>query len=232
LSKLDLQAIPRSRVFTQVAKRLQDHILHELKPGDMLPSERELVRGFHVSRGSVRDAIRSLEAVGLLTPLQGVGTVVCDAVCDRVAAPMVNIVPQKRKNIGELLEVRLSIEPALAARAALRATAEQIAEMESILARQEEKLDAGKPATEEDTSFHHGIALAADNAVILKVVGVLMELLRECRQHSLEVPERQRKSWIGHRRILAALKQRNAASAEAAMRRHLVEVERIVLQQL
>ena len=48
----------------------------------------------------------------------------------------------------------------------------------------------------------------------------------------LEVPERRRKSLIGHQHILAALKQRNAASAEAAMRRHLVEVERIVLQQL
>lgn len=227
-----LQAIPRSRVVTEVAKRLQDHILHQLKPGDMLPSERELVREFHVSRSSVRDAIRSLEAVGLLTPHQGVGTVVCDVVCDRLAAPVVSILTDQRRTIKDLLEVRLIIEPALSARAALRATPGQLVAMESILLRQKEKLDAGEAATEQDSDFHHAIALAADNAVILKVVRALMDLLRECRKRSLEVPERRRKSLAGHHRILLALKQHDPVSAEAAMRGHLLEVERIVLQQL
>ena len=71
-SKLGLKAIPRNRVFTRVAEQLQTHILTQLKPGDMLPPERELVRRFGVSRSSIRDAIRSLEAVGLLEPRQGI----------------------------------------------------------------------------------------------------------------------------------------------------------------
>ncbi len=219
-------------MYTEVARRLRDHILHELKPGDMLPPERELVRRFRVSRSSIRDAIRSLEAVGLLSPRQGVGTVVCDLVSDTVVSPVANALLQKRTTLGEVLEVRMIIEPALAARAALRATPEQIAEMEAILARQEDKLLAGELSIEEDSSFHHDIALAADNAVILKVVRVLMDLLRESRQRSLQAPERQRKSLAGHQRILAALKQRDAASAEAAMRQHLLEVEQIVLQRI
>jgi DNA-binding FadR family transcriptional regulator len=61
-SKLGLETIPRNRIFTRVAEQLQAHILNQLKPGDMLPSERELVRRFGVSRSSIRDAIRSLES--------------------------------------------------------------------------------------------------------------------------------------------------------------------------
>jgi len=74
--------------------------------------------------------------------------------------------------------------------------------------------------------------LASDNSVVLKVVDTLMDLLRETRERSLQVEGRQQKSLAGHRRILAALKQGDAKAAEAAMRRHLQEIEKIVLQKL
>jgi len=68
--------------------------------------------------------------------------------------------------------------------------------------------------------------------VVLKVVDVLMDLLRETRERSLQVEGRQEKSLAGHRRILSALKQGDAAAAEAAMRRHLQEIESVVLKKL
>jgi len=74
--------------------------------------------------------------------------------------------------------------------------------------------------------------LASDNRVVLKVVDVLMELLKKTRERSLQVEGRQQQSLAGHRRILAALKQGDAKAAEAAMRRHLEEIENIVLQKL
>jgi len=228
----DFEAIPRNRVYTEVARQLQDRIVNKLKPGDMLPPERELIKTFGVSRGSIRDAIRSLEALGLLEPRQGVGTVVRDLSSDSVVTPVANVLLQKRKLISELLDVRMIIEPPLARRAALHATAEQIGELEAILSRQAEKLQADEPATEEDSTFHYTIALAADNSVMLKLVHVLMDLLRETRERSLQVGARRRKSLAGHRRILAALKRRDAAGAEAAMRGHLSEIENVVLQEL
>jgi len=231
-TNLGWEAIPRSRVYTKVAKQLQTRIVNRLKPGDMLPPERELVRKFGVSRSSIRDAIRSLEAVGLLEPRQGVGTVVRELPSDAVVNPVANVLLQKRKLIHELLEVRQIIEPPLAKEAALHASAEQIADMETILSRQEEKVRRGELATEEDTAFHYTIALAADNSVMLKLVHVLMDLLRETRERALEVGGRQRKSLAGHRRIFAALKQGDAAAAEAAMRQHVSEIETIVLQKL
>jgi len=231
-SELRLQAIPRNRVFTEVAKQLQDRIVSKLQPGDMLPAERELVRTFGVSRSSIRDAIRSLEAIGLLEPKQGVGTVVRDPSAAALVAPVASVVLQRRKAIHELLDVRNIIEPALAGRAALHAAPEQISEMEQILKRQQEKVGAGELAIEEDSAFHYEIAKAADNSVMLKLVRVLMDSLRETRERTLQAEGRSEKSLAGHRRIFAALKRGDATAAEAAMRRHLSEIETIVLHRL
>jgi GntR family transcriptional repressor for pyruvate dehydrogenase complex len=231
-AKLDLEAIPRNRVYTEVARQLQASIVDKLKPGDMLPPERELVQRFGVSRSSIRDAIRSLEAVGLLEPRQGVGTVVRELSADAVVNPVASVLLQKRKAIDDLLDVRNIIEPALARRAALHASHKQIAELQEILSRQEEKVRRGELTTEEDSSFHYTIAVAADNTVMLKLVHVLMDLLHETRERSLQVGGRQEKSLAGHRRILAALKQGDADEAEAAMRRHVTEIKKIVLNKL
>jgi GntR family transcriptional regulator, transcriptional repressor for pyruvate dehydrogenase complex len=227
-----LKAIRRSRVYSQVAKQLQARIVSKLKPGDMLPPERELVKKFRVSRSSIRDAIRSLEALGLLEPRQGVGTVVRDVSSDAMVRPVANLLLEKQKTIRDLLEARQIIEPALVRRAALRASPEQLAELEAILRRQEEKTLCGQLATEEDTTFHYTLALAGDNRPMMKLVRVLMDLLREIRERSLQGEGRPQKSLAGHMRILAALQQRNPAAAEAAMQQHLSEIEEIVLEKL
>jgi GntR family transcriptional regulator, transcriptional repressor for pyruvate dehydrogenase complex len=231
-SKPGLETIPRSRVYAKVAEQLQSHIINTLKPGDMLPPERELVQMFGVSRSTIRDAIRRLETVGLLEPRQGVGTVVREVSVDTVVRPVANVLLQKRKGINELLDVRMIIEPALAARAALHASPGQIAELHAILERQDEKVRRGELATEEDSAFHYAIALAADNSVMLKLVHVLMDVSRETRERSLQFGGRQEKSLAGHRRILTAIEQSDAAAAKAAMRRHLLEIEKIILQML
>lgn len=231
-SKPGLETIPRSRVYAKVAEQLQSHIINTLKPGDMLPPERELVQMFGVSRSTIRDAIRRLETVGLLEPRQGVGTVVREVSVDTVVRPVANVLLQKRKGINELLDVRMIIEPALAARAALHASPGQIAELHAILERQDEKVRRAELATEEDSAFHYAIALAADNSVMLKLVHVLMDVSRETRERSLQFGGRQEKSLAGHRRILTAIEQGDAAAAKAAMRRHLLEIEKIILQML
>ena len=124
------------------------------------------------------------------------------------------------------------LEPPLARRAALHASAAAIAELEEILVRQGQKLRRGELAIEEDSEFHYRIALAADNSIVLKVIDVLMDLLRETREKSLQARGRQQKSFAGHQRILAALKRHDAPAAEAGMRRHIEEIEKIVLRKI
>jgi GntR family transcriptional regulator, transcriptional repressor for pyruvate dehydrogenase complex len=230
-TKIEFEAIPRSKVYQEVARQIERRITEQMKPGDLLPPERELVQMLGVSRGSVRDAIRSLELMGLLEPRQGIGTVVRDP-ADVPANLLSAALTQQQKTISELLEVRKMIEPALARRAALHVSKAELVEMEQILIRQQEKIGGGELAIEEDSEFHYAIALASDNTVVLKVVDSLMDLLRETRERSLQVEGRQEKSLAGHHCILRALKQGDAVAAEAAMRQHLQEIEKIVLQKL
>jgi GntR family transcriptional repressor for pyruvate dehydrogenase complex len=222
----------RTKIYEAVAEQIQRRIIEDLEPGDALPPERELVRMFGVSRSSVRDAIRKLELMGLVEPRQGSRTVVCEPSAEALSSPLTSVLLRQRKVVEELLDFRKMLEPPLARRAAQHASAEQLADMDDILRRQEAKLHSGEVAVEEDSEFHYCIALAAKNNMVVKVVDVLMDLLRKTRERSLQTEGRQQKSLAGHRRILAALKRGDALAAEAAMRRHLAEIEKIVLQEL
>ena len=228
-----LTAVRRTRVYQDVARQLRRFIEDgRLRAGDMLPPERELAERLGVSRGSVRDAIRTLELVGLVEPRQGEGTVVADVSADALVVPLSSMLLRKRELVGELLDVRKMLEPPLAARAAVRATPDELANLERILQRQAEKNRRGLAAVEEDAEFHYAVALMAGNSVVRRVIDVLMDLLRETRARSLQVPGRPHKSLSGHRRVLAALRQGDGPAAEAAMRRHLEEIEEMVLKEL
>ena len=104
--------------------------------------------------------------------------------------------------------------------------------MDEILNRQEEKVCRGDVAIEEDSEFHYSVAMASENSVILKVLDVVMDLLRETRERSLQLEGRPQKSLAGHRRIVAAIKGRDPEAAEKAMRRHIQDVEEIVLKKI
>jgi GntR family transcriptional regulator, transcriptional repressor for pyruvate dehydrogenase complex len=158
--------------------------------------------------------------------------VVREISADSVVNPLATLLTRQRQSVTELLDFRKMLEPPLAARAATHASAEEVGEMEEILRRQEEKLRRGEIPVEEDTEFHYSIAMAAENSVVLKVLDVLMDLLRETRERSLQVEGRPQKSLAGHRRILSAIKRRDPAAAEAAMGRHIEDVEEIVLNKL
>lgn len=232
-STLDVTQVRRTRVYEGVAQQLQRFIADgALKPGDMLPPERELAERFGVSRSSLRDAIRTLELAGLVVPKQGEGTVVADVSADALVAPIASVLVRKRELIAELLDVRKILEPALAARAALNATPEDVARLEELLRLQREKALRGESWVEEDAEFHYTLARAARNGVVLKVLDVLMDLLRETRARTLQVEGRLQRSLAGHRRVLEAVKRRDADAAEQAVRQHIEEIEALVLKKL
>ena len=229
--KPEFEAIRRNKVHEEVAKQLEELIVKNLRPGDKIPPERELVERLGVSRSSVRDAIRKLELMGLVEPRQGTGTVVRD-VSEAVVNPLASVISGKRQLVSELLDFRKMVEPPLAARAAAHASAEQIAAMEEILRRHDEKVAGGHLAVKEDSEFHYSIATASGNTIVLKVLDIVMDMLRETRSRSLQTRGRPEKSLAGHRRIMNAIKRRDAAAAEQAMRQHIADIEYIVLKKL
>lgn len=226
----DFEIIRRQKVYEAVAEQIERLILRKLKPGDKLPSERELAELLQVSRSSIRDAIRSLELMGLVEPRQGAGTIVCEP-SDASIKPFAEALKHRKELVGELLDLRKMLEPGLAARAAANALPQQIATMEEILERQQAKFSAGEPAIAEDAEFHYNIALASGNSVLLKILDLIMDMLRDTRQKALQVPGRPQKSLAGHRRILTAIKKHDGEGAKAAMRRHIEDIEEIVLNE-
>jgi GntR family transcriptional regulator, transcriptional repressor for pyruvate dehydrogenase complex len=228
----DFEIIRRNKVYEDVARQIERLILKKLRPGDKLPSERELAETLAVSRSSIRDAIRSLELMGMVEPRQGAGTIVREITPNSVANPLANALKRKEQLMSELLDFRRIIEPPLAARAATHASIEEISEMEDILERQKMKLRKGESTIPEDSEFHYGIAMASGNSVVLKVLDILMDLLRETRERSLQAEGRPQKSLAGHRRILAAIKRHDAQAAKVAMQQHIEDVEHIVLHQV
>jgi GntR family transcriptional repressor for pyruvate dehydrogenase complex len=228
--KPEFEAIRRNKLYEEVADKLQQWILAEMKPGDKLPPERQLAEMFGVGRSSIRDAARRLQAMGLVEPRQGHGTVVCEVSDDSIISPLSSVLVRRWKLVDELLDVRKIIEPGIAARAAGNASPEHISTMEEILRRQAGKLGRGQSAIDEDSEFHYCLALAADNSVVLRVLDVLMDLLQKSREQSLQLKGRPAKSLAGHRRIVAAIKRKDAAGAEIAMRQHLEEIETMLVE--
>lgn len=233
IAKSDVEAIHKTKVYEKVALQLQRLICDgSLKPGEKLPPERELADMFHVSRGSLRDAVRALEVTGFVEARHGEGTVVRTPSADALQNPLTAALLHRREFVGELLEFRSMIEPALARRAAKNASPEDIERLAEILRRQHEKVDRGDIPIEEDTEFHNTIAHAAKNEVVLNVLDVFMDLLRESREQSLQVEGRPQRSLESHRQILHAIQRRDPAAAEAAMRRHIEKIEGIVLNKM
>ncbi|HUL59456.1 MAG TPA: FCD domain-containing protein [Anaeromyxobacteraceae bacterium] len=224
-----IDPIRRPRLCEEIAKQLQGMIGSRLKPGDRLPPERVLMRRFQVSRGSVRDAIHTLELMGLVRSRQGEGTMVQDLSAESLITPLSAALVPKRELLAELLEIRHIVEPAFAARAAAHATAEEIARLQDVLRRQREKTRRRESTIAEDSEFHYLVAMASRNSVVNRVVDVLMDLMRESRARSLQVDGRLERSLEGHARILRAIQRRSPRAAENAMRRHLDEIEGLLL---
>jgi len=218
------RVISKKKVYQQAVGQIEC-LVKRLNPGDRLPPERELAERLAVSRSSIREAIRTLELIGLIKTRQGAGIVISEYPPQSMTEPLTALLRHQRAYLSELLDFRRMLEPGLARQAAASASEEQIQKLEEIVHRQNEKVLRGDLAIEEDSEFHYKLALASNNVVVLKVLDVLTELLRETHEGSLSVNGRPLKSLAGHRRILSAIKRRDATAAERAMVRHIEEVE-------
>src|ERR1700689_1294444 len=108
--KSDFEVIRKNKVYEEVARQIERLILKKLKPGDKLPSERELAEMLQVSRSSIRDAIRGLELMGLVEPRQGAGTIVREVSADSLINPFASALKRRQELVSELLDFRKMLE--------------------------------------------------------------------------------------------------------------------------
>lgn len=217
---MELTAVNVKRLYLQVAEQLAAPIHNgELKPGDALPSERELARRLSVSRPTIREAITTLEVMGLVEVRPGSGVYV------REPARKSMGLPENVPGPFELLEARKTLEPEVAAFAANRISDEQIEKLRLLLRRFGEADLDPSDVEQIDKEFHMLIAEATRNSALSGLVRWLWELRSQSEvsvlfyQHARD--RGVRPAVDDHRAITAALMARDENAARQAMREHL-----------
>ena len=184
-----------------------------------------------MSRASVREALRSLELLGIIEARPGGGTFVRQASSDVLARPLSSLITRGHR-IADVIEVRGLIEPATAEHAARRISDAEVAELSAVLKAQERKITSGEPYADEDTRFHQLIGQAARNELLVTMLAVIWDVLRASREEWLQTNARAHASVEGHRRILAALRRRDPPAAHAAAAEHIHSVGEGILKLL
>lgn len=208
------------RLYVRVARKISDLVnTGQVKPGDRLPSERDLAEMLNVSRPSVREAMIALEVSGLIEVRMGNGIFVTN----RKASLSRELVDG---GVGpfEILEMRLLLEPEVCALAAERIDDETLAQLAETY--DEMERCNGTPEMEQaDEKFHNLIAGAAENTAMQKTVEWLWRLRAQSvlsrGYHRMIVEEGVFPTLDEHKAILEALKSRDPVAARQAMKNHL-----------
>lgn len=225
-----LKAIKKTRIYEEVVSQIHELIREgKFKAGDQLPSERELAETFKVSRTSVREALRALEAKGLMVSRTGAGNFVAELPIESLVAPLAALLIEEKDALADVFEMRKLIEPHIASLAAERATKRDIERMKKILDKQTEAVNRGETGVEADAEFHFAIGQATQNQALEKLVSGLMDMLSHSREESLQTAGRRRASIDSHRKILSAITDHDKTRARQEMLRHIEQVEENVL---
>ncbi|MFD1716706.1 FadR/GntR family transcriptional regulator [Georgenia deserti] len=208
-----------SRIVTQVRELVRTN---QLSPGDRLPSERELAALLGVSRPSLREALKLLQAQGVLEIRHGHGVFVSEP---RAAASLRAALIREDIGVDELFAMREVLELPAAAWAAERQNTEALAALEEAHAELDaysytEDLDYER-LRELDAAFHLSIVAASGNRFLRQTTIILHEILAAGMQTTLRVPGRVEKSREDHRRILEAILAGDVAGAREAAQAHV-----------
>ena len=209
------------RLTEQIATRIEELILGDrLHPGDKLPSERDLASSFGVSRPVIREAIKLLEERGLLEARNGRGAFVTDPGYRSVTSSLSIAVRMQDCSSDDLYEARWCTESFTARLAAERATEADIDRIEAAVQLMDDHLDDLKEFMLGDIEFHEALAAATHNPLFIVMTRPLVEMIQKM-GHKGFAYGHVRERHQNHRRILEAIKRRDAVGAEEFMHRHL-----------
>lgn len=195
-----------------------------LLPGHRLPAERDLAEMFGVSRSSLRQALKVLETIGVISQRVGDGTYLNTAAASMLGEPMEFLILLEGISFQDLMEARLIVEPELAARAAARATAEDLAELQQALAAMEEGRHDHARFIACDLRFHQAIYRAAGNRLCSLMFTVVHHSLEKLMQLTSQLVTPQHTLQL-HKRIYAAIRRQDADEARRRMKEHLEDAK-------
>lgn len=198
-----------------------------LAPGGRLPAERELAASFGVSRGSLRQALKVLEIMGVISQRVGDGTYLNSGAEAILGEPMEFLILLDGISFYELMEARLIVEPELAAQAAMRATPEDVAEIRRELLAMERAGNDPDRLVEHDLLFHQAIFRVAGNRVCGLMFSVVHRSLKKLITLTSQLVDAEH-TLVLHRRILNAIRKRDPEEARRRMSEHLLDAKKLI----
>jgi GntR family transcriptional repressor for pyruvate dehydrogenase complex len=227
-------SVKSSKVSQHIIDQIRNAIFEgRLKPGDKLPSERELIENFKVSKATLREALRSLEVLGFLEIRKGVsgGAFVIEVDMTKAKDSFTNFLLFKNLSLKDLSEVRLLLEPYIAKKATLAITQEDLNRLEKLIQEsgQAMKKDIPFESRKDEIEFHRIIASITGNPILMFILDFVENLLIDTKAILKPGKEFSRKVLRAHKRIYKALLERNVKKVQEEMVRHIREVEKDLL---
>jgi GntR family transcriptional repressor for pyruvate dehydrogenase complex len=235
---MPFQKIQTEKLSIAVVRQIELLILRGiLRPGERLPSERELAERMGVSRPSLRDAIAELQEQGLLTAKAGSGIYVAEVLGSAFSPALIRLFGSHEEAVFDYLSFRRDLEGLAAERAARLGSTSDLKVVQAIFDRMEAAHDrnATQDEAQLDADFHMAIIEASHNVIMLHMMRSMYDLLRQGVFYNRQMMFQQRATREAildqHRAINAALQARNPAEARLAVELHLDFVERCMKDQ-
>ncbi len=230
------QKTSQNRIYQDLVEQIQEAILsRKLKPGDKLPSQRELSEMFQTSRASLREALRVLEDKGLIEMKLGIrgGAIVKEANTDRVSESLAFLIRCQRVSLSQLAEFRIVVEGFVAERACEVANKDDIKKLKKLFAEAQNLMETEpptwKPYAQIDAEFHKTLARITGNPLFEATLQPIYENIHNYFYHHL--PERNsliRNNYEDLSKIVRAIEDGNSVEAKKVAMNHVAKFNRIM----
>lgn len=213
-----------TKVYEEVVERIKKMIEEgELKIGDKLPTERAMAEELNVSRASIREAIRSLEVIGLIESIQGAGNYIKNDFSEILLEPLSMMFMLQQGSAIDIYELREVLELSTIMLSAERISKEELKKLKELIEKFKES-DIESNNVIIDKEFHYTIVKSANNPLITNLLNVLSQVIdkfiTDSRKNILESSENKERLLKLHERIYIALENRNSLEAYTALKEH------------
>jgi GntR family transcriptional regulator, transcriptional repressor for pyruvate dehydrogenase complex len=198
----------------------------QLRPGDKLPSERDLASMMQVSRPSLREALRALAMLNIVEIRQGSGTYVSSLKPELLVEHLDFVFALDDSTFAELLEARSVLEPSIAALAAVNASDEELQALDECMQKIKSAVEDPASFLEADLELHQKITQAARNQILARFMTSLTRLGLASRTRTVALPGVREQTVEDHQEIVDALQRRDAPASSRAMQKHMENVRR------
>ena len=216
-------SVKNEKVSELIAQQIKDSIVNgTMKPGDRLPPVRRLVENFEASPASVREALKSLEASGLLTMKPGSGVFVAELNSQPMGECLTSILRIRKTSIDEITQARVILEPAIVRLASRNRSPDDLDKLELNIRESSLLAEARQSGHAKNIEFHALIAEATHNVILILTVQTVLDALREITLEIKDGPFRLdvvREIVKIHREIVQAIRKKDVDDAYKLMLR-------------